>query len=624
MKSSVLDVLAPGALGLLAVLTIAGCNHGGGQGSQAQTQGTLVSGTAVKGPVQFAEASLFELLADGTKGVQIGPEVVTLSDGSFIIVDLSTKSSTGFLLIEIRPRAASTYRDEHLGTDVSLSGNDLLQAVFRQEVTNTVSVTPLTHMAAGRALFLASQGAPIDLAVESANIGVAQHFGLSDIVHVVPVDPTNEARSQVASTEERIYGLILGAIARQAALTPTPAGYSSTKRALDLTTALATDVMDGTFDGANGAPIKFPIPTSPPGIGAQPATLAASAATTGLQARLNEFVANETQNRTNIPTHAIRTTVGCAIGSTSPDDLRILTTTIPAWVSGQPGTALLEASGGFGRKTWRGSLPMPFVLANGADGVGTITGTDTLVGGTTRKLLGPFTVTVTDEAAPTPNSCDLQLVITVIQPPPELTLHDPESPVMQGAPVDFQLAAATGGTGPYWFTLDTGNGFQPIGLQIDANGRLRGTPTVVGRYSFGVCAVDLTGSQTCRDYTIDVAPASGGVGGGFAGTWDFTWPTNTTSAIAVNANGSFSGFAFNVSNNTGSCSFPVNVTSGTFAANGTVSFSFGGSGCSGYSQSGSGSGTSGLIGTASGPIAGTAVTPGGSIALTGTWSAVKR
>lgn len=65
----------------------------------------------------------------------------------------------------------------------------------------------------------------------------------------------------------------------------------------------------------------------------------------------------------------------------------------------------------------------------------------------------------------------------------------------------------SGGVPPYHFQLQTGT-FPPIGLVLDLNGTLAGTPDGnSGTYTFGVCAVDLAGSNVCPSVTLTVQPS---------------------------------------------------------------------------------------------------------------------
>jgi hypothetical protein len=77
-----------------------------------------------------------------------------------------------------------------------------------------------------------------------------------------------------------------------------------------------------------------------------------------------------------------------------------------------------------------------------------------------------------------------------------------------GQPYSQQVGQATGGAPPYYYTLQTAGGFPPLGIIMDLNGNLSGTPSVAGTYNFGVCAVDLVGAQSCKTTTLVVDNSS--------------------------------------------------------------------------------------------------------------------
>lgn len=58
----------------------------------------------------------------------------------------------------------------------------------------------------------------------------------------------------------------------------------------------------------------------------------------------------------------------------------------------------------------------------------------------------------------------------------------------------------------YSFYLGSGVGFPPMGLVLDINGVLSGTPTAKGRSKFQVCVKDAGGRSACTTYILDVLP----------------------------------------------------------------------------------------------------------------------
>ena len=64
-----------------------------------------------------------------------------------------------------------------------------------------------------------------------------------------------------------------------------------------------------------------------------------------------------------------------------------------------------------------------------------------------------------------------------------------------------------GGNPPYHFVLDPMGGFPPMGITLDANGVLRGTPSGRLAATFNVCAVDMSARQHCQTITLQPAVA---------------------------------------------------------------------------------------------------------------------
>jgi hypothetical protein len=85
----------------------------------------------------------------------------------------------------------------------------------------------------------------------------------------------------------------------------------------------------------------------------------------------------------------------------------------------------------------------------------------------------------------------------------------------------------SGGTPPYTFELGTAGGFPPIGMHLNLNGTLTGTPSVAGTSNFVVCAVDLARSSKCDtvQFTVDSPSTTPppATGSRYAATYDFSF-----------------------------------------------------------------------------------------------------
>ncbi len=87
-------------------------------------------------------------------------------------------------------------------------------------------------------------------------------------------------------------------------------------------------------------------------------------------------------------------------------------------------------------------------------------------------------------------------------------VNNPTPPLPFGNVDSFYSATitATGGTGPYTFTLGPFSSLPP-GVTLDANGTVSGTPTAGGQFNFNVVTTDSAGRIHTRGFGIAIYPA---------------------------------------------------------------------------------------------------------------------
>jgi hypothetical protein len=126
------------------------------------------------------------------------------------------------------------------------------------------------------------------------------------------------------------------------------------------------------------------------------------------------------------------------------------------------------------------------------------------------------------------NSTDPEATIYIIYPPVTFDLPATLSSACQGVPYHESVADTNvaGGIGPpYHFELATMGGFPPMGIILNQDGTLTGTPT--GTTSkFKICAVDLGGNSSCKLTTIPVrTDCNPAVTGTWVGTYSLSFNT---------------------------------------------------------------------------------------------------
>jgi|GEM_PF-3696215 len=461
---------------LLAIALFAGCI----------THETREIGIIGRTPLINSSINFYIINDDGSRGALAG-SATSDADGTYNVI--LNASQNDFVLAE----ASNGYYASGVNRTMALKPSQMLTAVVQAENDSLlVTITPLTHMAAKRALALAGNGTPLSDAVVSSNTGVARQYGLVDIIQVQPVPADDADWVAVSDVDERGYSLVLAGMSKEA--------DTLDVGAMDLADALAEDASDGLLDGNdNGEPITMDT------LSGGSARLDPDFGTAGVQNGIAaaQVAPNMNPNQANfaIPIQPV------PLGINGAGKFYITSTMPPAAFAGDVYNVQLTAQGG--KPPYACSLvaknvdltvsASPDWLQLGQDC--TLRGNvPPLVGGNTMTISQPFTVLMCDSA----NQCEaFEMRITIIGQKPEITTHEARCFVDEFC--DQNIATAEGGTPPYYFRSDyLREGPPPMGTIVDLNGNVRGTPTVMGTYSVGVCAIDTIGAYSCGPATVNV------------------------------------------------------------------------------------------------------------------------
>ncbi|MGI8525259.1 MAG: putative Ig domain-containing protein [Pseudolabrys sp.] len=199
------------------------------------------------------------------------------------------------------------------------------------------------------------------------------------------------------------------------------------------------------------------------------------------------FTVQATDSAATTGTRAYTINVGSSILAVSPASL-------PAGTKGTAYNQTVTASGGTGPYTFAltsGTLPAGLSLSAG----GVISGTPTSNGSST------FTIGAADSAGNVGSRIYTVNVGTI-----SLTVHPASIPAGTRNLSYSQTLSATGGTGPYTFTVSSGA--LPAGLTLNTAGVLSGTPTGSGASAFTVRALDSLGNIGTRAYNLNIGTAA--------------------------------------------------------------------------------------------------------------------
>jgi hypothetical protein len=263
-----------------ALVSLASCG-GGGSGGDLSSNGGLIGGTGVKGPVAGATVSAYAI-GNGAAGSMIGTATAD-ANGNFTV---SIGSYAGPVMLQL---AGGSYTDEATGSTMPMAAGDVMTAVVPSVAANSttsgIEITPLTSMAQTMAQNMS--GGMTDANIASANGAIGAYFKVSDIVHVRPMNPLVAGSGSSASQDEVDYGMVLAAMSQYAH----GQGMVSSSA---LVTAMMSDAADGVMDGKmSGSPVMMG------GMGGGVA-MPVSAGTSGLAAAMSTFAASA-RNQSGVP-----------------------------------------------------------------------------------------------------------------------------------------------------------------------------------------------------------------------------------------------------------------------------------------------------------------------------------
>ena len=274
------------------VLVLSGCGGGGGGGAVMPGATGVISGTAIKGPVQGAKVTAFGINANGTLGPAIG-SAMTDSTGGF---RMSVGPHDGAVMLQMK---GGNYMDEASGSMMSMYSTDIMTSVIPAfasgETMTGVQVTPLTSMAQVLAAHMA--GGMTGTNITAANDSVGGYFLVTDILHIMPMDPTAVNSGAAATKDEKDYGMAIAAMTQVAKSLGMP--HSS-----GMVTAFMEDATDGVMDGMMGTTAISMSGMGGMGTGMgggmMMSSMSTTAGTTGLASAMSSFMTNSAVNRSGL------------------------------------------------------------------------------------------------------------------------------------------------------------------------------------------------------------------------------------------------------------------------------------------------------------------------------------
>jgi hypothetical protein len=249
-------------------------------------------------------------------------------------------------------------------------------------------------------------------------------------------------------------------------------------------------------------------------------------------------------------------TSGAGNGTTSSGGmLSAVPSGLPAWVSGKYGSASIAFMISGGTPPYHCSLADDSALPSGLtlNSNCVISGIHILSSGTTGEVSPPFTVSITDSAFP---AASASLTLSINTTEGNLVLLPITSgKCTVGANCNVKVATAEGGTPPYSYTQGTYmEGTLPIGMTLNTNGNLTGSPESAGAYNFTVCVTDMVSMEDCGQTSVNIMPPARTTWEiDISGTWNYPSCMSTVQPVygfTETMTATFNGSILNLPNDT--------------------------------------------------------------------------
>lgn len=279
------------ALAVAAVVTLSAC---GGGGSDPLSDG-LIGGTGLKGPVGNATVTAYAVNG-ATMGAQIG-SATTDAGGNFSV---SIGRHSGPVMLQL---SGGTYTDEATETTMPMAAGDVMTAVLPAVAAGArisgIRITPLTAMAQTTAQNMS--GGMTDANIATANSSVGNYFMVSDILHVMPINPLAAGSGGGATQDAINYGMAMAAMSQFAKNQGMPSSSA-------FVTAMMSDASDHVMNGMMGS---AGVMMGGMGMGVM---MPATAGTSGLASAMSAFVMSA-HNKSGVPASAMQPLINQLNGS---------------------------------------------------------------------------------------------------------------------------------------------------------------------------------------------------------------------------------------------------------------------------------------------------------------------